>query len=70
MNVSPEDLIEAMAGSVLETEVRGDILRARAIDALMRSVVATDRNGALIDLQFDTPDSPEIVEAEVDWEEQ
>ena len=70
MDVSPEELVEAMTGSVLESGVRGDILRTKAMDALMRSVVATDRDGALIDLQFDTPEPSEIVEAEVDWEEQ
>lgn len=67
MEMSPEDLVEAAAGSVLETEVRSDILRTKAMDALMKSVVATDGDGALIDLQFDTPEPAEVVEAEVEW---
>ena len=55
-----------MAGSALESGVRGDILRTRALDALMRGVVAKDGDGAVIDLRLDPPDTPEIVKAEIE----
>ena len=66
MDRSAEDIAEEMAGSALESGVRGDILRTRALDALMRGVVATDGDGAVIDLRLDPPDTPEIVEAEIE----
>ena len=66
MDRSAEDIAEEMAGSALESGVRGDILRTRALDALMRGVVATDGDGAVIDLWLDPPDAPEIVEAEIE----
>ena len=63
---SVDSLAEELAGSALEKSVRGDILRARALDVLMRGVVATDGDGAVIDLRLDPPDTPEIVEAEIE----
>ena len=66
MDRSAEDIAEEMTGSALESGVRGDILRTRALDALMRGVVATDGDGAVIDLWLDPPDAPEIVEAEIE----
>ena len=66
MDQSADSLAEELAGSALENSVRGDILRNRAMDALMRGVVATDGDGAVIDLRLDPPDTPEIVEAEIE----
>ena len=63
---SVDSLAEELAGSALENSVRGDILRTRALDVLMRGVVATDGDGAVIDLRLDPPDAPEIVEAEIE----
>ena len=63
---SAESIAEEMAGSALENSVRGDILRTRALDILMRAVVATDSDGAVIDLRFDPPDTPETVEDETE----
>lgn len=63
---SAESIAEEMAGSGLENSVRGDILRTRALDTLMRAVVATDGDGAVIDLRFDPPDTPETVEEETE----
>ncbi len=63
---SAESIAEEMAGSALESGVRGDILRTRALDALMRGVVAKDGDGAVIDLRLDPPDTPEIVKAEIE----
>lgn len=67
---SAEDIAEAMADSALESSVRGDILRTRAMDTLMRGVVATDRDGAVIDLRLDPPDAPDSVEDETERGEQ
>ena len=67
---SVESIAEEMAGSALENSVRGDILRTRALDTLMRAVVATDGDGAVIDLRFDPPDTPEPVEDETEQGEQ
>ncbi len=63
---SAETIAEEMAGSALENSVRGDILRTRALDTLMRGVVATDGEGAVIDLRLDPPDDPESVEDEIE----
>ncbi|MDE0370713.1 MAG: trigger factor [bacterium] len=63
---SVESIAEEMAGSALENSVRGDILRTRALDILMRAAVATDGDGAVIDLRFDPPGTPEAVEDETE----
>jgi trigger factor len=63
---SVESIAEEMAGSALENSVRGDILRTRALDTLMRAVVATDGDGVVIDLRLDPPDAPETVEDETE----
>ena len=63
---SVESIAEEMAGSALENSVRGDILRTRALDTLMRAVVATDGDGVVIDLRLDPPDVPETVEDETE----
>ena len=67
---SAGSIAKEMAGSALENSVRGDILRTRALDILMRAVVATDGDGAVIDLRLDPPDSPETVEDEAEKGEQ
>ena len=63
---STESIAEEMAGSALEKSVRGDILRTRALDTLMRAVVATDGDGAVIDLRLDPTDTPETGEDETE----
>ena len=63
---SAETIAEEIAGSALENSVRGDILRTRALDTLMRGVVPTDGEGAVIDLRLDPPDTPETVEDEIE----
>ena len=44
----------------------GDILRSKALTALMQGAVATDRDGNVLDLRFDPPEGIEIVEAEIE----
>ena len=56
-------LAERLAGSVQETALVGDILRSKAAREMIRSAVAEDRHGNVIDLRFDPPEEEDIVEA-------
>jgi trigger factor len=52
-----EELAGRMAGSVQELRIAGDILRRKALDTLVRSAVAVDQDGNMVDLRFDLPES-------------
>ena len=52
-----------------EKRITSDILRRKALEALVRSAVAVDQDGTVLDLQLDGPDSqPEETNAEVSEE--
>ena len=65
-----EELSQRLAGSVQEMALVGDILRSKALTALMHGVVATDRDGNVLDLRFDPQDGIEVVEAEIEQGDQ
>ena len=65
-----DELAELLAGSVQEMNLMGDILRTKALAALMRGAVATDRDGNVLDLRFEDPDGTEVVEAEIEQGDQ
>lgn len=52
---SGEELAARLAGSVQEKQITGDILRRKALDALVRGAVAVDEDGTVLDLQLDAP---------------
>ena len=70
LDETAEDLAERLAGSVQEMNLIGDILRTKALAALMRGAVATDRDGNVLDLRFEDPDRTEVVEAEIEQGDQ
>ena len=70
MGETAEDLSRRLAGSVQEMNLMGDILRTKALEALMHGAVATDHDGNVLDLQFEVPDGAEIVEAETEQGDQ
>lgn len=61
-----QQLAEQWSGSVQESMLVGNILRAKALDILMEGAVAADRYGNVIDLRFDPPDGEDIVEAVIE----
>lgn len=61
-----EELVSRLAGTVQERALIGDILRIKALDALLRGAVAEDRHGNVIDLRLDAPEVSDIVEAEIE----
>ena len=70
MGETAKDLSRRLAGSVQEMNLMGDILRTKALEALMHGAVATDHDGNVLDLQFEVPDGAEIVEAETEQGDQ
>jgi len=50
-----EELAARLSGTVQEKRITSDILRRKAVDALMRSAVAVDQDGTVLDLQLDVP---------------
>ena len=50
---SADSLASRMSGSVQEKRITSDILRRKALDALVRGAVAVDQNGNTLDLQLD-----------------
>ncbi len=58
-----DQLAERLGGTVQEKRITGDILRRKALDALMRSAVAVDEDGNTLDLQVDPPESDDEVPA-------
>ena len=56
---SAEELAARMAGTLQEKRITGDILRRKALDALVRSAVAVDQDGKTLDLKLDPPPVPE-----------
>ena len=66
LDVTPEELAQRLAGSVQERALVGDILKSKALESLMQSVVAEDRHGNVLDLRFDPPGGTEIVEAHIE----
>ena len=65
LDETADELSRRLSGSVQELALMGDILRSKALDALMQSAVAADRDGNLLDLRFDPPEGGEIVQAEI-----
>ena len=64
-----EELAARLAGTVQEKRITSDTLRRKALEALVRSAVAVDHDGTVLDLQLDGPDSqPEETNAEVSEE--
>ena len=66
LDVTPDELARNLAGSVQEMALMNDILRSKALDTLMQSVVAEDQDGNVLDLRFDPPEGTEIVEAQIE----
>ena len=71
-----EEMKQRMAGSLYVTAVADDILKQRALDALLRAVTPVDRDGNVIDIEIDEPDAEdgagppeETVQAVVEPEE-
>ena len=58
---SADALAARMAGTVQEKRITSDILRRKALDALVRSAVAIDQDGEVLDLHLD--DDPEDEES-------
>ena len=52
-----EEMKQRMAGSLYVTAVADDILKQRALDALLRAVTPVDRDGNVIDIEIDEPDA-------------
>ena len=64
-----DELAARLAGTVQEKRITGDILRRKTLEALMRSAVAVDQDGTVLDLQLDGPDDqPEEAKIEVSGE--
>ena len=52
---SADELAARLSGTVQEKRITSDILRRKALDALVRGAVAVDTDGKVIDLQLDSP---------------
>ena len=52
-----EEMKQRMAGGLYVTAVADDILKQKALDALLRAVTPVDRDGNVIDLGIDEPDA-------------
>ena len=61
-----EELSEQLGGSVQEMSLMSDILRSKALTALVEGAVAADRDGNVLDLGLDPSGGFEIVEAEIE----
>ena len=61
-----EDLSHRLSGSVQELSLMGDILRTKALAALIKGAVAVDPDGTVLDLRLDPPEGTETVEAEIE----
>lgn len=62
---SPDEMRAAFAGTPRELALRGDILRSKALDALVAAATPVDEEGNPVDLTAPAPPSGTEVEAEV-----
>ena len=51
-----DELAGRLSGTVQEKRIAGDILRRKALDALMRGAIAVDEDGNTLDLELDPPE--------------
>lgn len=70
LDETSDELSTRLSGSVQEMSLVGDILRSKALIALMHGAVPVDRDGNVLDLRLDPPEGTEIVEAEIEQGDQ